>query len=99
MYYNMYIHSDLPKDIRWDPKKSDHLKQTRGVSFEEIIQCRYMGIVQHPVRPNQKIFIFEHNNYLWAVPFVVTENHMFLKTIYPTRKLTRMFRKGRRNEK
>lgn len=99
MYYNLYIHPELPKFLRWDPQKSEHLKRTRGVSFEEIIRCRYLGIAQHPVRDHQKILIFEHNNYLWAVPFVADRKSLFLKTIYPSRKLMRTFKKGNPNEK
>ncbi|MCX5778982.1 MAG: hypothetical protein NTU66_07200 [Elusimicrobia bacterium] len=38
------------KAIQWNPLKNDRLKQTRGVSFEELLNARLITMVSHPVR-------------------------------------------------
>jgi len=73
--------------IKWNTLKSERLKKTRGVSFEEIIQAKFLGVRQHPVRTNQEILVYEYKGYLWAVPYVIDGDTIFLKTIYPSRKL------------
>jgi hypothetical protein len=80
--------------IKWNLLKSERLKKTRGVSFEEIIKAKFVDIRQHPVRVNQKILIYEHKGYLWAVPYIVDGETIFLKTIYPSRKLLKIYKKG-----
>ena len=87
------------KQIKWNALKSERLKRTRGVSFEEIIASRLIDIRKHPNRENQKILIYRHKGYLWAVPYVMEGEMIFLKTIYPSRKLTNLYRKGVRYEK
>lgn len=78
---------------RWDELKSKRLKQTRGVSFEEIVQAKQIDRIKHPNKPNQKILIYEYRGYIWAVPFVVDEEgKYFLKTIYKSRKLMRRYK-------
>jgi hypothetical protein len=84
---------------RWNELKSKRLKQTRGVSFEEIIHAKRIDEIGHPTKPNQRIHIFEHKDYIWAVPFVIEKNgEHFLKTIYKSRKLTKHY-KGETYEK
>jgi len=82
---------------RWNPLKSYLLKQKYGVSFEDVISGIFVDEIQHPNRDNQKILIFEYNDYLWSVPFVIEESGIFLKTIYPSRKLMKKY-KGANNE-
>ena len=83
------------KEVRWDPLKSQRLKKTRGISFEEIIHRKLVDIQDHLARENQRVFLFEVDRYLWVVPFVEREDHIFLKTLYPSRKYTKIYRKGR----
>jgi hypothetical protein len=80
--------------IRWNKVKSARLKRIRGVSFEEIIQAEYLDTIDHPSRNDQQIFIFDYNGYVWAVPFVVDSEGVFLKTLYQSRKFNRLY-KGR----
>ena len=80
--------------LQWDPKKSELLKRIRGISFEEIILCREVDIIQNPNRPNQSYILYECENYIWAVPFVRTEEGFFLKTLYPCRKYTKIYLEG-----
>ena len=47
------------KEVEWNPLKSERLKKTRGVSFEEIIASKLIAIIQHPHRENQKVMVFE----------------------------------------
>ncbi len=84
--------------VDWNPTKSARLKRIRGASFEEIICAKYLGIEDHPSRNNQRMFIFECRGYVWAVPFVVEGNEVFLKTLYPSRKFKKTYRKRRHYE-
>ena len=82
------------REFRWNPLKSARLKKTRGASFEEIIESKLLGVKQHPIRPHQNIMFFEHKGYVWVVPYVMHGDEIFLKTLYPSRKHTRLYRKG-----
>jgi hypothetical protein len=87
------------KTIKWNALKSERLKRTRGVSFEEIIASKLIDIRKYPSRENQKILIYQHKGYLWAVPYVIEGETILLKTIFPSRKLMKLYKKGRRYEK
>jgi len=93
MVYNC-IYNGFPKELRWNALKSERLKRTRGVSFEEIITSKLVDIRKHPGRENQKILIYQHKGYFWAVPYVIEGETVFLKTIYPSRKLTKLYKRG-----
>ena len=80
------------KEIRWSLLKSERLKKTRGVSFEEILNAKLIGIKRHPSRKNQNIMIFEYKRYIWIVPYVIEKDYIFLKTIFPSRKFTKKYR-------
>lgn len=82
------------KGLRWNLLKSERLKETRGVSFEEIIQSKLIAVKRHPQRPQQNIMLFEHNGYIWVAPYVEHGDDLFLKTLYPSRKYTRLYRQG-----
>ncbi len=86
------------EEIRWSPLKSRWLKLTRGVSFEEIIHAKFLGIRKHPNRDDQRVLVYEYKGYIWAVPFVFEADDIFLKTIYPSRKLKKIYQKRRSNE-
>jgi len=49
---------------------------------------------EHPSRSNQNILLFKFKNYIWVVPYVTKEDEIFLKTLFPSRKYTKMWRKG-----
>ena len=82
------------KNIRWNLVKSARLKRTRGASFEDLIAADLIGIKKHPKREGQNIMLFRYKRYIWIVPYVESENEIFLKTLYPSRKFTRMYKKG-----
>jgi hypothetical protein len=56
-----------------------------------------LDIVQHPNQEKykgQKIFIINIDNYAYLVPFVESEQEIFLKTTIPSRKATKKYLPG-----
>jgi hypothetical protein len=85
------------KKIRWNLIKNEQLKQTRGVSFKDIINGgKIIDLIGHPKRSNQQIMLILYKKYIWVVPFIEEKECYFLKTLYPSRKITRLHRKGER---
>ncbi len=87
-----------PKPIRWSLEKNLELMQMRGISFEEILSSIDQGgllmTLEHPNQekyPNQKIWVVKLREYAHLVPFVESEEEIFLKTIMPSRKATKQF--------
>ena len=85
---------------RWNKEKNLLLKESRGVSFERVVmhieEGDLLDIIQHPNTEkygHQKILVVLISDYVYAVPFVEEgENSIFLKTIIPSRKLTKRYR-------
>ena len=82
--------------ISWNHVKSSRLKRTRGVSFDDIIAAELVEVLNHPKRPDQKVMLFKYRGYIWVVPFVQNEKEIFLKTLYPSRKYTKIYSKKER---
>lgn len=79
-------------------EKNRKLVEERGVGFKEIIKAIQRGavldIIPHPNSkkyPHQEIYVIDIDNYVYLVPFVKNNNSIFLKTIFPHRKLTRKY--------
>lgn len=81
-------------------EKDQILRQKRGVGFEDIIDAINKGNLLDDIDhfnkgryPNQKIFIVKINTKVYAVPYVYDKRRKvtFLKTIYPNRKLTKIY--------
>jgi len=93
------------KYIDWDEEKNKKLKEERGISFEEVLvliqEEKILEIIDHPNQnryPNQQIFIVIIDEYAYLVPFVEDKEKYFLKTIIPSRKMTKKyFKKGGEN--
>lgn len=86
------------KYLAWNDEKNVQLKRERGVSFEEIAfhieRGDILDIVEHPNREKyggQRMFVIAIENYAWLVPFVESEEHVFLKTAIPSRKATKKY--------
>jgi hypothetical protein len=104
----MYIRNGLLKMIknkivRFGYEKNELLKKDRGVSFDDVVLAIESGNllddIEHPNKeryPNQDIFIIfiMIKNYVYLVPYVETEKEIFLKTIIPSRKMTKKYKKG-----
>jgi uncharacterized DUF497 family protein len=86
------------KPINWNSDKNIRLKAERGVSFEEVLAAISHGalldVVEHPGKeqyPHQRMFIVRIRGYAYLVPFVETDEEVFLKTIIPSRNATRRY--------
>lgn len=85
-------------EFKWDSLKNERLKKIRGVSFEEILNAKFITIESHPTKASQENMIFEWKGYIWVVPFVKSGLSFFLKTIYPSRKHTKRYKKEREQQ-
>ena len=85
----------MVKYFDWDEEKNQKLKQERGIGFEDIIvaidEDKLLITLEHHKRPNQKIYVVNVGDYAYMVPFVEDEEKRFLKTIYPSRKMTKRY--------
>jgi uncharacterized DUF497 family protein len=86
------------KHYAWNPEKNEWLKRERGISFEDIAFHIEAGdevaIFQHPNQeryPGQQISVVLVEGYAYLVPFVESENEIFLKTIIPSRKASKEY--------
>ena len=83
------------KPIIWDEDKNLSLRRERGVSFEEVLAALdgdLLDVIDHPNErqyAHQKMLVVAIRNYAYVVPYVENDKHVFLKTIYPSRKATR----------
>lgn len=86
-------------DINFNEEKNQLLKITRGVCFEDIILAiksgQLLADIEHHNRKliNQRIYVVRMKQYIYAVPYVINQKkkEIFLKTIYPSRVLTKMY--------
>ena len=89
------------KHFTWSPEKYKALQKERGVGFEDVVFHIEAGdeveILQHPNKaryPNQKISVVLIEGYAYLVPFVESDDEIFLKTIIPSRKVTKRYAGG-----
>ena len=92
------------KYFDWSTGKNEELRASRNISFEQVVFCianeGLLDIVEHPNQvkyPNQLIFIVNVEDYAYLVPFVETDEIVFLKTIIPSRKMTKRYLGGEGN--
>ncbi len=85
----------------WSDEKNQRLKSERDIMFEEIVyhitHNGLLDIIEHPNQeayPGQRIFIVNVEDYAYLVPFVEDTENFFLKTIIPSRKMTRYYLGG-----
>ena len=81
-------------EIRWSQIKSNRLKKTRQLSFEDLLSEKFIAVRQHPKREHQFLLLVDRKGYIWAVPFVRGDGYVFLKTLYPSRYWTAEYKKG-----
>lgn len=95
------------KYFTWNTEKNEKLKEERGISFEEVVlhieRGHLFDIIEHPnqeVYRGQKIFIVKIDDHIYLVPFTESKEELFLKTIIPSRKMTKKYLgKGESGEK
>ena len=86
------------KPISWNAEKNAVLKTERGVSFEDVVFHILSGDIldtlEHPNQeryPGQQIHVIAIEEYVYLVPFVESDEEVFLKTIIPSRKATKSY--------
>ena len=84
----------------WDPQKNEWLKAERNISFEKVLFHLARGdvwkLADHPDQanyPGQRIYFVIVDGYIYLVPHVVEKDYIYLKTIIPSRKATRAYKK------
>ena len=82
----------------WDQAKNVKLRKERGVGFEDIKRAvdkhQLLDDFPHPNKgkyPNQRLMVVKINDYGYLVPYVESEGKLFLKTIIPSRKATKLY--------
>ena len=90
------------KPFLWDPEKNAWLKRERGISFDQVVlhieQGELLDILEHPnpqKYPGQRILIVRLEEYVYLVPCLEMEDGVLLKTIIPSRKLTKQYSRKR----
>lgn len=86
------------KLFQWNVEKNRQLQIDRGIAFEQVIKAIECGdvldVIEHPNQdkyPSQRIFIVALDDYVYLVPFVESEEVIFLKTIIPSRKMKKRY--------
>jgi uncharacterized DUF497 family protein len=86
------------KTFAWNSEKNEQLISEREISFEDIVVGIHLGnevdIYDHPNQdryPGQKISVVIVEDYAFLVPFVESDEEIFLKTIIPSRKATKQY--------
>jgi hypothetical protein len=90
------------KRIGWNSDKAKALREDRrrsGVGFEDCVvameEGRILADLPHP-NPRyapQRLLVLNINGYAYAVPYVEDGDDLFLKTVFPSRKLTAIYLK------
>jgi hypothetical protein len=93
--------------IKFNEEKNQLLIATRKISFEDVIKAlkngQLLADISHPSQKysRQRLYVIKIKEYAYAVPYVsdIKKQEIFLKTVYPSRALTRIYLKGGKNEK
>ncbi|NKB25496.1 MAG: toxin [Kiritimatiellae bacterium] len=83
----------------WNSGKNEWLKKERGISFEKIIfyleqgHCwKVAGHYNRKKYPEQSVYLVVIDGHIYVVPYKKEEDTIFLKTIIPSRKYTRLYK-------
>jgi len=89
------------KPITWNPRKNRVLQAERNIAFEDVVFHISAGAIldsfEHPDQeryPGQQVHVIEIEGYAYLVPFIESEDEIFLKTIIPSRKATQTYLRG-----
>jgi len=88
----------MDKSYDWNPDKNRTLQDTRGVSFDDVIDSlkNNLGVddAPHPNKekyPSQRMMTVIIRDYCYLVPYIENQDSRFLKTIIPSRKATKKY--------
>ena len=86
------------KPINWNPFKNHQLIEQRGISFDDVVfylqQESLLDDIEHPNKdryPNQRMFVVDIDGYVYLIPYIESQDEIFLKTIIPSRKATKQY--------
>ena len=88
------------KNITWNLDKDNLLREDSsrgGIGFEDCVialeEGRVLADIPNPNShyPQQHLFILEINQYAYVVPYVESEDGLFLKTLFLSRKHTAQY--------
>lgn len=89
------------KTFGWNAEKNQQLSLERGISFEDVVFYLQNGYIlddiDHPNQekyPGQRVYIVNVDNYAYLIPYIEDDEKVFLKTIIPNRKATKMYLGG-----
>ena len=89
------------RELEWSDERNAWLRQERGISFEDIVfHLAHGGLLDTIEHPNQhryagqRILVVNVESYVCLVPFVEDDEVIFLKTIMPSRKMTKLYLGG-----
>ncbi|MBI4309318.1 MAG: toxin [Candidatus Omnitrophica bacterium] len=89
------------KPFDWDDTKSKALERERGICFEDIVIKIEEGFlldnIDHPNKikyAHQGMLVVNVDGYVYGVPYVEEENTIHLITVFPSRKLTKIYLGG-----
>jgi uncharacterized DUF497 family protein len=93
------------KIFSWNPEKNRQLQQERGISFEEMVfyieHGGLLDVIEHPnptKYQRQRLYVVAINEYAYIVLFVDSEEEIFWKTIFRSRKYTKLYLKRENDE-
>ena len=86
------------KSYVWNDEKNKFLQNERGISFEDIVNAISNGDLLDSIKnpssekySSQSVFIVSLKGYVYCVPYVEDEISIFLKTIFPSRKMKKRY--------
>lgn len=86
------------KSYVWNNEKNKLLQNERGISFEDIVDAISNGDLLDSIKnpssekySSQSVFIVNLKGYVYCVPYVEDETSIFLKTIFPSRKMKKRY--------
>ncbi|OGK13539.1 hypothetical protein A3A93_00195 [Candidatus Roizmanbacteria bacterium RIFCSPLOWO2_01_FULL_38_12] len=92
----------MDSDYDYNEEKNQLLKESRGISFEDIINAIEDGYLianiphfKKEKYKNQFLLLVKFQNSIYVVPYVKDKKHkkLFLKTIYKSRRFTKIYLK------
>jgi uncharacterized DUF497 family protein len=81
----------------WSDNKNRLLKENRSVCFEDVVVSINNGNLLDTIKnqssnhAEQYCMIVDIGGYAYVVPFVLHDDVVFLKTVYPSRKMTKKY--------
>ena len=85
-------------EFHWNDDKDALLRRERSIGFADVVQAlsqgKLLATMPHPNTaryPQQLIYVVQINGYAYLVPYMHEQDGIFLKTIIPSRKATRLY--------